>query len=142
MHGKPRDTVYRDTVNREMTVEIIVLNQLNKHLTDNNLYSEVQSGYRPKHSCETLLVRMFDGINNMLQADNVVIVVLLDLSSAFDSIDHSILLGKLLKDYGIDGTALHWCKSYLEKRSFAVKIDDKISTLLESSFLVYLKAPY
>ena len=115
-------------------LERIVLNQLNKHLTDNNLYSEAQSGYRPKHSCETLLVRMFDDINNMIQADNVVIVVLLDLSAAFDTIDHSVLLGKLLKEYGIDGTALHWCKSYLEKRSFAVKIDDKISTLLELLF--------
>ena len=115
-------------------LERVVLNQLNQHLTDNNLYSKVQSGYRPKHSCETLLVRMFDDINNMIQADNVVIVVLLDLSAAFDTIDHSVLLDKLLKDYGIDGTALRWCKSYLEKRTFAVKIDDKISSIIELLF--------
>ena len=115
-------------------LERVVLNQLNQHLTDNNLYSEVQSGYRPQHSCETLLVRMFDDINNMIQADNVVIVVLLDLSAAFDTIDHSVLLGKLLNDYGIDGTALRWCKSYLENRSFAVKIDDRMSTFLELLF--------
>ena len=115
-------------------LERVVLNQLNHHLTENSLYCEVQSGYRPKHSCETLLVRMFDDINNMIQTDNVVIVVLLDLSAAFDTIDHPILLEKLLEDYGIDGTALLWFKSYLEKRSFSVKIDDKISTLLELLF--------
>ena len=66
------------------------------------IYSKVQSGY-PKHRCETLLVRMFDDINNMshdsmihcimllmpskIQADNIVTVVLLDLSAAFDYID-------------------------------------------------------
>ena len=115
-------------------LERTVLNQLNQHLTDNELYSKVQSGYRPKHSCETLMVRMFDDINNMVQADNIVIVVLLDLSAAFDTIDHSVLLGKLLTEYGIDGSALQWCKSYLEKRTFAVKINDKISAFLELIF--------
>jgi len=112
-------------------LERTVLNQLNQHLTENELYSKVQSGYRPKHSCETLLVRMFDDINNMIQADNIVIVVLLDLSAAFDTIDHSVLLDKLLTEYGIDGSALQWCKSYLENRTFAVKIDDKLSSFLE-----------
>lgn len=115
-------------------LERVVLNRLNCHLTKNKLYCEVQSGYRPHHSCETLLVRMCDDINNMIQADNIVIVVLLDLSAAFDTIDHAVLLEKLLKDYGIKGTALHWCKSYLEKRYFGVKIDNTISTFLELLF--------
>ena len=115
-------------------LERTVLDQLNQHLNNNDLYSKVQSGYRPKHSCETLLVRMFDDINNMIQADKVVIVVLLDLSAAFDTIDHTILLDKLLNDYSITGTALDWCKSYLEERSFAVKIGDKVSTLLQLLF--------
>ena len=56
------------------------------------------------------------------------------MSTAFDPIDHSVLLGKLLKDYGISDTALRWCKSYLENRSFAVKINDKMSTFLELLF--------
>ena len=128
---------YRPISNLSMVsklLERVVLEQLNEHLNTNNLYSKVQSGYRPKHSCETLLVRMFDDINNMIQADNIVILVLLDLSAAFDTIDHSIVLNKLLEDYGINGTALDWCKSYLENRLFTVKIGDSISTVLELLF--------
>jgi len=112
-------------------LERVVLNQLNGHLTINALYCPVQSGYRPHHSCETLLVRMTDDINKQIQAGNIVIVVLLDLSAAFDTIDHGILLRKLLKDYGVGGNALRWIKSYLESRSFCVKIEDTISSLLE-----------
>ena len=115
-------------------LERVVLNQLNGHLTTNALYCPVQSGYRPHHSCETLLVRMTDDINKQIQAGNIVIVVLLDLSAAFDTIDHDILLGKLLNDYGISGKALLWMKSYLESRSFCVKIEDTISSLLELLF--------
>ena len=130
------------------------LNQLNVHLSRHSLYSEVQSGYRPNHSCETLLVRMCDDINREIGAGNVVIVVLLDLSAAFDTIDHTVLLEKLLNDYGVTGSALQWMKSYLEKRYFCVKIDDMLSSFLEllfgvpqgsllgqSIFILYIKAP-
>ena len=115
-------------------LEKVVLNQLNDYLTSNNLHCPVQSGYRPHHSCETLLVRMADDINKEIEEGNIVIVVLLDLSAAFDTIDHNILLDKLLKDYGICGKALHWVKSYLHGRSFCVKIDDTMSSLLELLF--------
>ena len=111
-----------------------VLNQLNFHLTSHSLNSEVQSGYRPNHSCETLLVRMCDGLNKEIEAGNVVIVVLLDFSAAFDTIDHTVLLEKLMKDYGITGSALQWIKFYLEKRHFCVKIDDTLSSFLELLF--------
>ena len=99
-----------------------------------SLYSEVQSGYRPNHSCETLLIRMCDDLNKEIEAGNVVIVVLLDLTAAFDTIDHTVLLEKLIKDYGITGSALQWIKSYLEKRHFCVKIDDTLSSFLELLF--------
>lgn len=115
-------------------LERVVLNQLNSHLTTNDLYCRVQSGYRPQHSCETLLLRMCDDINKKIEANNIVIVVLLDLSAAFDTIDHTELLSKLLKDYGLTGKALLWIKSYLENRHFCVKIDDILSSLLELLF--------
>jgi hypothetical protein len=115
-------------------LERVVLNQLNEHLSSNDLHCPVQSGYRPHHSCETLLVRMTDDINREIQGGNIVLVVLLDLSAAFDTIDHEILLKKLLTDYGISGKALSWMKSYLEDRSFCVKIEDTISSLLELLF--------
>ena len=115
-------------------LERIVLNQLNDHLDTNNLHCPVQSGYRPQHSCETLLVRMTDDINKDIQAGNIVAVVLLDLSAAFDTIDHEILLEKLFKHYGVTGKALLWLRSYLESRYFCVKIGDTISSLLELLF--------
>ena len=62
-------------------LERVVLNQLNEYLNSNDLYCPVQSGYRPHHSCETLLVRMTDDINREIQAGNIVIVILLDLSA-------------------------------------------------------------
>uniref|UniRef100_A0A8C5C924 Reverse transcriptase domain-containing protein n=1 Tax=Gadus morhua TaxID=8049 RepID=A0A8C5C924_GADMO len=111
-------------------LERIVLDQLNSHLQTNNLHCPVQSGYRPNHSCETLLVRMTDDIFREIHADNIVIVVLLDLSAAFDTIDHKRLLKKLENDFGITGSALNWFKSYLKDRSFGVKIDVSISNLL------------
>lgn len=115
-------------------LERAVLNQLNDYLTSNDLHCHVQSGYRPHHSCETLLVRMTDDINKEIQDGNIVIVVLLDLSAAFDTIDHRILLEKLLKDYCIDGKVLQWMESYLQSRPFCVKIDDAMSSLLELIF--------
>ena len=115
-------------------LEKVVLDQLNNHLTSNSMHCPVQSGYRPHHSCETLLVRMTDDINKEIEGGNIVIVVLLDLSAAFDTIDHNILLNKLLKEYGVHGKALNWMKSYLSGRSFCVKIDDTISSLLELLF--------
>ena len=100
--------------------------QLNLHLESNNLYSTVQSGYRKHHSCETLLVRMSDDILKDINKDKVVVLLLLDLSAAFDTIDHDLLIWKLLTQYGIDGNALDWFTNYLSNRKFTVKINSKI----------------
>ena len=128
---------YRPVSNLSVISKVLeraALNQLNDHLSDNELYCSVQSGYRPNHSCETLLVRMFDDIGKKVKDNQMVIVVLLDLSAAFDTIDHGILLKKLLNDYGISDTALLWIKSYLENRSYCVKINDSISSVIELLF--------
>ena len=111
-------------------LERVVLDQLNQHLSENDLHCSVQSGYRPHHSCETLLVTMSDDIIREIQADNIVIVVLLDLSAAFDTIDHSILLQKLHDDYNITDEAHKWFKSYLDGRYFSVKVNNVSSTFL------------
>ena len=111
-------------------LERAALDQLNQHLSINDLHCPVQSGYRPHHSCETLLVRMTDDIYREIQADNIVIVVLLDLSAAFDTIDHKILLDKLLNDFSVCDSALKWFESYLQNRFFSVKVNSSFSTFL------------
>ena len=124
---------YRPVSNLPATsklLERVILNQLNQYLAANELHCPVQSGYRPHHSCETLLVRMMDDIFKEIQSDNIVILVLLDLSAAFDTIDHDILLDKLLNDFGICENALGWFRSYLKNRSFCVKIDKALSDFL------------
>lgn len=124
---------YRPVSNLPATsklLERVVLDQLNHYLAVNSLHCPVQSGYRPHHSCETLLLRMTDDIFKETQSDNIVIVVLLDLSAAFDTIDHGILLDKLLVDFGVCGTALEWFTSYLQNRFFCVNINNTLSAYL------------
>jgi len=130
-------TKYRPVSNLSVVSKLIektVLDQSHQHLNENDLYCSAQSGYRPQHSCETLLVKMLDDINKRIQENETVIVVLLDLSAAFDTIDHGILLDKLAKEYGFGGTALDWIKSYLEGRSYCVKIGDTMSSIAELLF--------
>ena len=111
-------------------LEKAILTQLNRYLDENSLHCPVQSGYRPKHSCETLLVRMTDDILKDMEAGNVVALVLLDLSAAFDTIDHKILIQKLSNDFGIRGNALRWFVDYLQNRSFCVKVNQGFSDFL------------
>ena len=106
-------------------LERIVLSQLNEHLNHNNLLSPLQSAYRPNHSTETALLRI---VNDLLTAmDNKkkkkCILTLLDLSAAFDTIDHQILLTRLQHSFGISGPALSWFSSYLSNRTHAVTIN-------------------
>ena len=111
-------------------IEKIVLDQLNQHLETNKLHCPVQSGYRPNHSCETLLVKMTDEILKEIHKDNIVVVILLDLSAAFDTIDYTILLNKLSREFGITGDVLDWFESYLTGRYFSVKIGQTLSDML------------
>lgn len=127
-----RDTLksYRPVSNLAFLSKLLekcALYQLTGYLEANNLMCEAQSGYRQHHSCETLLVRMCNDINTEINQDKAVALLLLDLSAAFDAIDHNILLAKLERDYGIGLDVLKWLKSYLQNRSFAVDINNKLS---------------
>ena len=113
-------------------IERIVVDQTNSHLEEEALHCPVQSGYRKHHSCETLMTKMFDDIITEIEEKKTVALILLDLSAAFDTIDHAILLKKLQTDYGFNGVVLSWFKSYLSNRSFSVLIEYQLS---ESGFL-------
>merc|ERR1711984_53191 len=73
-------------------LEKTALSQLNHHLTVNNILDTLQSGFRPHHSTETALVKITNDIRLNLDSKRPTILVLLDLSAAFDTIDHNILL--------------------------------------------------
>ena len=101
--------------------------QLYDHLEENNLLIVNQSAYKKHHSCETALLKICNDVLKTLDSSTNVIVVLLDFSAAFDTINHELLLKKLHNQYGIRGTALRWFKSYLDGRLLKVKIQHCVS---------------
>ncbi|MDF4386599.1 reverse transcriptase family protein [Vibrio parahaemolyticus] len=108
-------------------LEKVVADQLCDFLHDNNLFEEFQSGFRVHHSTETALVKI---TNDLLIASDkglVSVLVLLDLSAAFDTIDHQILLQRLDHLIGLKGSALSWFKSYLSDRFQFVDVRNESS---------------
>ena len=91
-----------------------VLCQLLSHLDSNNLHNPFQSAYRAGRSTETILLRIVNDILTALDEDKLSILLLLDNSAAFDTIDHSILLSRLETVFGIRAVALQWFMSYLQ----------------------------
>jgi len=79
---------------------------------EHSLFEEL-SGFRKHHSIETALVKITDDL--LIASDKALIsvLVLLDLSAAFDTIDHDILLERMDQSFGISGTTLSWFESYL-----------------------------
>ena len=76
-------------------LEKYVASQIRQYMDANDLFDVFQSAYRPAHSCETALVRIQDDILHSLDNRNTVILVLLDFSAAFDTVDHRLLLDTL-----------------------------------------------
>ena len=104
-------------------IEKVVAVRLNCYLEENNLTKPLQSAYKQYHSCETALVRVQNDILLSIDNQQCVVLLLLDLSAAFDTVDHGILLQRLSTNFGIKGKALDWFTSYLTDRSQFVQID-------------------
>lgn len=105
-------------------IERVVLRRLNKHLSDNMLNEPLQSAYKKFHSCETLLVRIVNDLLIASDKNKATVVMLLDLSAAFDTVHHPKLLRILKEEIGIRGTALKWFNSFICGRCQKVKIQD------------------
>ena len=101
--------------------------QLQDYLCSNGLYGNVQSAYRKDHSTETALLRVQNDILRAIDFHKDVVLVLLDLSAAFDTVNHQILLQRLRDHFGICSTALSWFTSYLTDRKQCVAIGDAVS---------------
>ena len=109
-------------------IERAVFNQIHGHLVCNNFYPAAQSAYRRNHSIETALLKVTNDILlNYMNKQHVTILLLLDLSAAFDTVDRSILLNRLLSKLGLNGIALAWFRSYLSGRSQRVSVRGVVS---------------
>ena len=98
-------------------VERIVAEQITKHLNESNLMPPLQSAYRSHHSTETAVTKVLSDILDATDARKVTLLGLLDLSAAFDTVDHSILLQRLRVSFGVDGIAHAWIRSFLTNRN-------------------------
>ena len=87
-------------------LEQIVYFQFLNHITANKLIDKFQSAYKPRHSTKTALIRVVNNMLNAIDNGNLSLLTMLDLSAAFDTIDHSILLERLYTSFDIEGLPL------------------------------------
>jgi hypothetical protein len=123
---------YRPVANLKFlakTVERACSSQIQNYLSDNNLYGKMQSAYRANHSTESALLRVYNDLLLAADKGQEAILVLLDYSAAFDTINHEVFFQRLSNRYGISGLALDWFKTYFSDRSQTVVIDGKKSSL-------------
>ena len=93
-----------------------------------NLLPGHQSAYRANHSTETALLSLFDDLLTTADAGDASALLLLDLSAAFDTVDHGILLNRLSRYFGLSDSALAWFRSYLSGRTQSVQIENFTSS--------------
>ena len=100
--------------------------QIEEHFEKNNLLGNFQFGFRKNRNTTTELLTLFDTILEAKEKRKEILVVLYNLSAAFDTVSHQILLEKL-KLYGFDNNSLAWMKSFLLNRKQSVEVCGKIS---------------
>ena len=105
-------------------LEKLFLSRLQPHILASSNYNPFQSAYRQNHSTETALLCTLDHVFNSSDLGKSTVLVSLDLSSAFDTIDHTILINRLSTSFGVSGRTLNWITSYLSNRSQFVKVDN------------------
>ena len=94
-------------------LEMCALVRFNNHCKKNNLMQSYQSSYREHHSCETTLVRLTNDLLWNMEVQQATALVAIDLSVAFDMVDHTVLLKVLQQHFGINSKVLNWMDTYL-----------------------------
>ncbi len=109
-------------------LENIVFFQLQSFLAVNNLFEHFQSGFKAAHSTESALLRVLNDIFLATDTGDSVVLVLLDLLAAFDTINHSVLINSLKSWVGLSGTVLKWFQSFLSDRKYVVRLGSFLSS--------------
>ena len=105
-------------------LEKLVLSKVSSYLNSHNLYNTCQSAYRSGHSTETALLKVVNDLFLSLSIGNISVLALPDSSSAFDTIDHPILVQRLHTDFGFTDAFLQWFSSYLTDRTLYVSLSN------------------
>ena len=109
-------------------LERCVAAQINIYLRENNLLPMFQSAYRNQHSTETAVLKVLSDIYAAADSGRITLLGLLDLSAAFDTVDHQILVNRLHFSYGFGDVVLEWFRSYLTDRSHCIRSGGVLST--------------
>ena len=125
--GLDKDTPanYRPISNLNMISKILerlILVRFQQHLTSSPSFNSAQSAYRRHHSTEMALLRTMDEVYRAVDRGEATLIVALDISAAFDTIDHTILLKRLNNSFGVGENVLSLISSYLAMRSQTVRV--------------------
>ena len=108
-------------------LEKLVLSHVSSYLNSHNLYNTCQSAYRPGHSTETALLKVVNDLFLSLNKGKIYVLALLHFSSAFDNVDHPILVHRLHTVFGFTDAVLQWFSSYLTDRTHYVSLSNNCS---------------
>jgi len=115
-------------------IEKLFLQKIIGHVSRSSNFNERQSAYRRGHSTETALLCLLNDVYCAAEKKNRSLLILLDLSAAFDTLDINTLLRRLELTFGITGTALSWLRSYLSDRSQFVRVGSEQSATTVCEF--------
>ena len=113
--------------------------QLVSYLLTHDLFPLCQSGFRVGHSTETAVLCVLSDLLQAADGGECGVLVLLDLSPAFDTVDHAILLERLEPSFGLSGSVLNWYRSYLLDRTQYVRCGSSRSVAILDSSAAFQK---
>ena len=115
-------------------IEKVVLKQFTEHIRDSCYNSPYQHGYKKFHSTETMLLELYDEVLLGFNNNFCTVLVMIDMSAAFDTVDLDVLLQTLNSLLNIRGTAFSWFHSFLKNRSQCVKINNCFSNVVKTKY--------
>ena len=121
-------------------LERIMYNRLFKHISNHNLLYNKQFGFQKHHSTEHAIVQLVSEISESFEGNMYTLGIFIDLSKAFDTVDHDILTAKLF-NYGVHDKNLDWFQNYLTDRRQCVVYDNKTTTKKKLPVVCH-KVPY